>query len=286
MNLRLVALALLTACYAAPAPPVVTLTFAVDAPPASEIYECYAFDAGSFDHRWIESIAWSAPAPGAVVMHHAILYAVSDWSQGDVSTCWDMPAAAAGLHVWAPGGDDLVVPADMGIELPPGASKLVVQVHAIRVGDGPATQGSVTLTTTNVEPARVAAWLPMSAPIPALRPHMIDSSTAACTVAGDLHVIRDWPHMHLAGAEFHGAVLRGDGTTQSLVDVVPWDFYAQKTYDVDVAVSAGDQIRTNCVWNNQTNDYIFAGPRTTDEMCNQSLLVWPAANAAWSGECL
>ena len=278
--------ALLASCYSSPAPPVVTLQFAVDAPPASEIYECYAFDPGSFQGRWVKSIAWTAPAAGAVTLHHATLYAVSDWSQGDVSTCWDMPPAAAGLHVWAPGGDDFVLPDDMGLELPPNASKLVVQVHAIRTADGPATSGSVVLTTTDVEPARVAAWLPMSAPIPALRPHMIDSSTATCAAGGDLHVIRDWPHMHLAGKEFHGAVVHGDGTTTPIVDVVPWDFYGQKTYDVDVPVAAGEGIQTNCVWENQTNDYIFAGPKTTDEMCNQSLLVWPAANAFWSGECL
>ena len=282
---RALLFAVLSSCYAAPAAPVVTLTFAVDAPPSSEIYECYAFDAGSFENRWVKSIAWTAPAPGAVVLHHATLYAVSDWSQGDVSTCWDMPAAAAGLHVWAPGGDALTVPDDMGIELPPGATKLVVQVHAIRIGDGPATEGSVTLTTTDARPARVAAWRPMSAPIPALRPHMIDTSTAACTAGGDFRVIRDWPHMHLAGKELHGAVLHQDGTTTPLVDVVPWDFYAQKTYDVDVAVGAGDQVQTHCVWENPTDNYIFAGPKTTDEMCNQSLLAWPAASAFWTGDC-
>ncbi len=92
--------------------------------------------------------------------------------------------------------------------------------------------------------------------------------------------------MHLAGQEFHGAVLRQDGTTMPLIDVVPWDFYRQLTYTVDVDVSAGDQIQTQCIWFNQTDNYIFGGPLTTDEMCNQALLVWPASSAFWQGTCL
>jgi len=250
------------------------------------MYTCYAFDAGWLQNRWVTALHWAAPPPGNVVMHHATLYALSDWAQGDVSTCWAMPSPAAGLQVWVPGAGDLVMPSDMGIELPQGVSKLVVQVHAIRIADGPPAQGSVTIDSTDVLPARVAAWLAMSAPIPALRPHLQDSSTVACTVGGDLHVIRDWAHMHLAGQEFHGAALRQNGTTTPLIDVVPWDFYRQLTYTVDVDVSAGDQIQTQCIWFNQTDSYIFGGPLTTDEMCNQALLVWPANNAFWQGTCL
>ncbi len=278
--------ALLVSCESPAAPPVISLTFAVDAPVGTEMYTCYAFDAGSLRDRWVTSITWTPPPAGDVVMHHATLYALSDWSQGDVSTCFDMPAPATGLQVWVPGGDALVLPSDMGVELPRDANKLVVQVHAIRGVAGPPSQGKVTIDTTSIEPARVAAWLAMSAPIPALRPHMIDTSTVACTMGGDVHVMLDWPHMHLAGHEFHGAVIRQTtGTVDPLVDVVPWDFFVQKTYAVDVAVGAGDQIQTSCIWKNDTNDYIFAGPRTTDEMCNQSLLVWPAIHATWAGTC-
>ncbi len=278
-------LLLVASCFSEPAPPILTFTFPVDAPTGSEMYTCYAFDAGSLDHRWVRSIAWTAPPDGDVVMHHATLYAVKDWSQGAVSTCFDMPSPATGLQVWVPGSDSLVLPDDMGLELPAGTSSLVVQVHAIRIAAGSPAQGAVVIDTTSVLPNRVAAWLAMSAPIPALRPHLTDTSTAQCTVAGDVHVIRDWPHMHLAGHEFHGAVIHADQTTTPLVDVVPWDFYHQITYEMDASITAGDQIQTTCIWQNETNDYIFAGPKTTDEMCNQSLLVWPAANANWSGTC-
>jgi len=282
---RLVVLVCLFGCSTSEAPPTLTFTFPVDAPSNSEIYTCYAFDAGSLDNRWVRSIQWTAPSAGDVIMHHAILFAVSNWSQGAVSTCWAMPSPATGLQVWVPGSDSLVLPDDMGLELPPNTSSLVVQVHAIRVADGPATQGSVTVNTTSVLPNRVAAWLTMSAPIPALRPHMTDSSTASCVAAGSFNVIRDWAHMHLAGYEFQGSVLHQNGGVDPLVDVVPWDFYRQLTYTVDVNVSAGDQVQTTCIWHNNTDNYIFAGPLTTDEMCNQALLVWPAASATWSGTC-
>jgi hypothetical protein len=263
-----------------------TLTFAVDAPTGGELYECYAFDATALAHQWVTAIHWTPPPDGNVVMHHATLYALASWPNADVSTCWDMPGPATGLQVWAPGSGDLVLPSDMGIVLPSDVTRLVVQVHAIRIADGPPLDASVRVDTTDTEPARVAAWLAMSAPIPALRPHMQDTSTAACTAAAPFHVVDDWPHMHLAGQTFHGTVLHGDGTQTPLVDVDPWDFHTQRIYPVDVDVAAGDQIQTTCVWFNSTNDYIFAGPKTTDEMCNQSLLVWPATNASWEGQCL
>jgi len=262
-----------------------TLTFSVDAPTGNEIYTCYAFDAAALAYQWVTAIRWTPPPDGNVVMHHATLYALTSWSNGDVSTCWDMPAAT-GLQVWAPGSGDLVMPSDMGIVLPSGVSKLVVQVHAIRTADGPPLPASVRVEATSVAPARPAAWLAMSAPIPALRPHMQDSSTASCTVAAPIHAVMDWPHMHLAGQQFHGVLLRGDGTQTPLADVDPWDFHAQRIYPIDVDIAAGDQVQTTCTWFNATNDYIFAGPKTTDEMCNQALLVWPAENAFWKGQCL
>lgn len=274
------------ACSTAPTPPAATFSFAVDAPTGAEAYTCFAFDVSDMDGRFVTAIRWAPPvnATGGA-LHHATLFALSSWSGGDVSTCWDMPSPATGLHVWAAGGDSLVLPSDMGIALPKGTTKLVVQAHVIRTSDGPASSASVTVETTTARPARVAAWLVASAPIPALRPKIAEASTATCTAGGNFHVALDWPHMHLAGTEFHGSVVRADGSVTPLVDVVPWRFDAQRTYALDVPVSAGDAVVTTCDWLNATDSYIFEGPKTSDEMCNHALLVWPEEQATWSGSC-
>jgi hypothetical protein len=117
-----------------------------------------------------------------------------------------------------------------------------------------------------------------TAPVPAIRPHHEETSSAACTLAGDLHLWSVWPHMHLTGEEIALELVQS-GATTTLVDVTPWNFLAQKRYPLAVDARAGDQIQTTCRWNNTTDGYVFPGPLTENEMCNAAFIAWPAANA-------
>jgi hypothetical protein len=262
----------------------VTLNFATDAPVGGEQRECFGFDASPLSGRWLRRIAWAPPPHGGPSLHHATLFAVDgDYPAGPV-VCDTMPNSWT-MHVWAPGGDALALPDGVGLVLPPSTKRLVVQTHVLRFAAGPPGAASVALETTDVAPQHVAAWLPAFGGVPAIRPQTEEHSTTTCPVAAAMHVWSAWPHMHLTGQAFQGAVVRADGTRSVFVDVSSWDFGAQRTYIVNQDVVAGDRIETDCTWFNPTDQYVLPGLSTNDEMCGDGLIVWPAQAAAWQGPC-
>jgi hypothetical protein len=260
------------------------LPFSIDAPPGGEVHTCFGFDASALAGRWVREVAWTAPPPGDVQLHHAALYAVpGDYPAGPVA-CDTMPASWT-MHIWAPGGEPLTLPTDVAIALPAGTRRLVVQAHVLRFVAGPSAAASATLVTTDVAPLHEAAWMAASGSVPAIRPHMTEHTSTTCQVAAPMHVVTAWPHMHLIGKAFQGAIVHADGTRSVIVDVASWNFDAQQTYPVDADVAAGEGIESDCTWFNPTDDYVLPGASTHDEMCGQGLIVWPAATAAWLGPC-
>ncbi len=260
------------------------LPFRFDAPANGEAYECFGFDASPLQGRWLRQIAWQSPAPGPLELHHATLYAVpADYPDGPVP-CDSMPTSWT-MHVWAPGAEPLTLPGDVAIALPAGTRRLVVQAHALRLIAGPPGSASATLAVTDVAPEHVATWLAAFGSVPAIRPHTEEHTSTACQVAAPLHVVTAWPHMHLLGTSFQGAIVRSDGTRSVVVDVPQWNFDEQRAYAVNVDLAAGDGVETDCTWFNPTDQYVLPGSSTNDEMCGQGLIVWPAQDAAWRGPC-
>jgi len=261
------------------------LSFVPDTGGADEAYVCFGFDAGLLGPATIQGVDWRPPSGGAFILHHAKISAVPSAFPAGPVPCDGMQAGALGLHVWAPGGDNLMLPADVGLSLPAGTVSLVIEAHTLRVGSGPAQTAQVALCRGSAAPAHLAALFGLSATVPALRPHLMDSSEATCTLAGDVHLFSVWPHMHLLGTEI-GVTLLGsaDAAASVLVDVNPWNFHAQRTYPLDVDATGGSQIGLRCTWFNTTDNYVFAGLRTEDEMCQAAFIAWPAAAAscAWN----
>lgn len=253
---------------------VITLRFTGDT--NSEVYVCFGFDAALLDGAAIGGIALDA-ASGPVALHHVSLYASpSQFSAGPLE-CEAMPTDAVPLHVWAIGGTALVLPDDIELVVPEQTASLIVQAHVLRLGDGPARERNLTVTTRRGALHR-AGWLPLRAPVPALRPQHREESAATCAIANDLHVISTWPHMHQAGAEFRGSVIVG-ASPSTFVDVDPWQYDAQQAYDTDVLVASTSSIETRCIWQNDSDQTILPGPLVTNEMCGQSLMGWPVEAA-------
>jgi hypothetical protein len=250
-----------------------------DTPAGSEDYICYAFDAGALDGATLRAIHWTVPATGGVIWHHATLYAVTETFPAGPAHCDGMPPGSVGLHVWTPGGAALVLPADVGLQLPSGTSRFVVELHVLRINDdAPAEAGSVGICSQREPVAHRAAFFAVVAPVPAIRPETNETSSASCTFVGGAHLWSIWPHMHRLGTAIEARLLQKSGDTSRLARVDPWNFSAQRTYPLDLDVSAGDAIESQCWWTNPTDTYVFAGPNTSDEMCNQGLIGWPAAS--------
>src|SRR5689334_2617290 len=152
-----------------------------DAPPADEAYVCYGFDAQALTAQTIKGLIWKAPDGGGVAWHHATLRAVpGDFPDGP-APCDGMPPGSVSLHVWAPGGDNLLLPEGTGVTLPETTSRLVVEMHVLRTGSSAAAGGSLGICL-NHEPVRnFARFFGVSTPIPALRPHTHESASTSCT---------------------------------------------------------------------------------------------------------
>jgi hypothetical protein len=272
-------------------------SFVPDTGESAEAYLCFGYDAGAIGALTIAGVSWTPPAPGPFILHHAKLYAVpGDFPDGPVP-CDGMPDGSIGLDVWAPGTGELVLPADTGLVLPAGTRRLVVEAHTLRVGSGDPQPAAVALCAGPAAPANLAGLMRTGAPVPAIRPHHEETSSGTCRLGGDLHLWSVWPHMHLTGEEITvdllaagTATLDGGpttleaGTTTTLVDVVPWNFLAQKRYPLSVDAHAGDEIGVTCKWNNTSDNYVFPGPLTENEMCNAAFIAWPAASATCAVE--
>src|SRR5439155_4126162 len=113
--------------------------------------------------------------------------------------CEGMPEGAVGLHVWAPGGAALTMPEGIGLAMPAGTESLLVEAHAVRVSDEPARPGQVRIGLWSRAPAALAAWVPVQAPVPILRPGQRGSSTGSCRARARTSRRFAWPARHPRG---------------------------------------------------------------------------------------
>lgn len=183
------------------------------------------------------------------------------------------------LYAWAPGTGAIEFP-NGGMRLRPG-DRLRVEIHynngagvtdavdssGIRLWVGPPEgieYGMMSPTTWNI-------WVPANS---------TGSVTQECTASMDFQIVAGMPHMHEIGDTFDHDVIRSDGTVDNLISLTGWSFEAQYFYDMPMSVSAGDQLRMRCGYDNPTNETVTAGLGTSDEMCFDFMVVTPAAAAA------
>lgn len=270
------------ACAEAPAEtdagvPPVTLRFQPDeVQTGSEDYLCFGFDAAHLAGLAVERITWSPPRGGGVTLHHATAYALLEPFPDGPLSCTTMPANAAGLHVWAPGDQPLIMPEGFALAIPEATTKIVIQAHVLRLSDAPASVASLELKVADRPPDHLAAWHSTFADVPTIPPHGQATATSGCRARAAVHTLFAWPHMHRLGTAFHGAVQRAGGGVVPLVDVPAWDVARERTYAVNVDIAEGDVIAIGCTWLNPGSTVVTGGYATTDEMCTQGIISWPA----------
>lgn len=257
-----------------------------------------AKDAGNLEMCFTFAVPWSAAtkmtafAPiidDARALHHWILFATATpQPDGDVRPCsGSMPADARFLAGWAPGAQNVVLPNDVGLELPPPGGSLILQVHywnAAGLSDVRDRSG-IALCTTETPRAHTASWSTLGTLNINIPPRSTNHTTrGTCTPATTepIHLLAAAPHMHRYGRSIETRILRGGdpARAESLVRVDPWDFEAQRGHPVDVVVQPGDVLETVCRYDNPTATAVTFGERTEDEMCFDFVMAYPAGALA------
>jgi hypothetical protein len=83
--------------------------------------------------------------------------------------------------------------------------------------------------------------------------------------------------MHEIGTHMYSEILREDGAVIPVFDR-PFVFNQQASYEMlpRVVLEAGDKIRSECTYFNDTTQKVLAGPSVKQEICEQYVFAYPA----------
>lgn len=221
------------------------------------------------------------------VLHHWILYGTDNATHapGTSAPCSAVEANAYFIAGWAPGADQIKLPADVGVSMPsgPNAGLILEEHHFNASGQTAQDRSGVRFCTApqNTRPHTAGVHFTGSEGI-CLQPHIQSEVVGPCAPRqdmGDIHIVNVWPHMHKLATRMQIVVHRQAGTDEILHDK-PFDFNAQLNYPTDFVMHPGDTLDTHCFYNNTTDSPVHFGEDTQDEMCVGFILAWPAGALA------
>jgi hypothetical protein len=222
------------------------------------------------------------------VVHHWLLFTTSKPGSADGShetsigtTIGDSSTLLAG---WAVGGDNLIFDDDMGLELPP-SGMLNAQWHFNNQGsdteqDASALQVCVVPRTMRQNIAGVTFLGTENfngfSGMPA---HTVSKYGGSCVnkSKGPITIWGLTPHMHRLGRHMTTSIKRLDGSMETVFDK-DFDFNSQITYPLKPALvlQVGESIQSTCTFDNTTSAAVPFGPSTTQEMCYNFTMSYPA----------
>lgn len=190
------------------------------------------------------------------------------------------------LYAWVPGARPFQLPPGVGMTLQP-SDRLYMQVHYNRSpGVAPSPDQTVArlffAKSTQPEHAYTVWTGTPFFSIPANKVgHPVNST---CTVTSDWKVLAIAPHMHTLGVQVKLDAQMA-GASQCLMNIPRWDFNWQGGYNLQepLVLKKGDKIKTQCVYNNNTNKTVSFGEATGEEMCFGFLTVVAAQRPVFGG---
>lgn len=257
--------------------------------PPGEQYVSFFFKA-----PWVvdsELVSFKTLADNRKILHHWLLYTTlgadmdGTFVPGVGTHIGDAAQLLAG---WAVGGNDVEMPTDVALRLPPPGSGVMIEWHFYNAGAGIEMDGSG--IEVCVEPKGMRkhlagmTWLgtenfngPLGMPPKAMSQFggTCLPSRAGMNDTDPIHIFTLWPHMHQYGRHMRSVVTRVDGSEEEVFKK-PFDFNYQITYDTSIDLRPGDVITSTCTFENTSDASVAFGPSSNQEMCYQFAYSYPA----------
>jgi hypothetical protein len=259
----------------------------------------YVVDTGEHYEQFYFEVPWKAGDIGTrfgakldnlKVLHHWLLFTTikanpPGFHETVIGT--QLGDAATLIAGWAVGGWNVVMPDDVGFDLPPPGTKLNVQWHYFNNTGAAQADASAVQVCTRPAGSRPKlgsiTWLgseffngPFGMPAGQKSDFSgtCKPSRAGMNATDPIHIFFFWPHMHNLGVNMRSIVNHADGSSVQVFDK-PFDFNHQIHYAASVDLAPGDTITSTCGFNNTTTANVPFGPSTTQEMCYQFTFAYP-----------
>jgi hypothetical protein len=236
-------------------------------PQTPDLYQCFDY-VPPWGDKVVQVVAARPIVDNDRVLHHWILYnRTADVTDGTNAACAGLHPDAAFITGWAPGGDGLHLPDDVGLRTESGGFTLELHYNN--------TIGAGQLDASGVEVCVTEKLRPKEAAVHWLGTQSLNKLSAAgtCTPINTqpVTILSSSPHMHLQGRHMKTVINRKSGGSEVLIDE-PFDFNTQISYDTPAVIQPGDTLTTTCTYATPTP----FGQKTNEEMCYNFVIAYPA----------
>lgn len=258
-------------------------------PMEDDHYECFYFKAEVGADTL--ATALSPLLDDTRVLHHWLLFAADNEDEAPSGThrrCNGIHPGAYLMAAWLPGTPALVLPKDVGMEMPSGpTAQFILENHYNNTAryQGASDNSGVKVCATNKPKAQHAAIHWLGSENITLLPNSTGSAQGTCTPSGSepIHILGVIPHLHQLGRHVTMTILRANGTREVMHEG-KFEFENQTYYPKKLQLNAGDRVQTRCEYMNDTTSVVTLGEKTTQEMCYMFTLAYPVGRMNTGGD--
>lgn len=240
-------------------------------PTTPDLYRCFDY-APPWGDKTVQVVSAHPLIDNSRVLHHWILYnGAATVQDGANASCSGAHPNSSFITGWAPGGDGLKLPEDVGLRTEKGSFSLEMHYNN--------TAGEGQLDASGVEVCVTEKLRPKEAAVHWLGTQNLNKVTASGTcvpvATQPVTILTSSPHMHLQGRHMKTVVNRAGGTSEVLIDSA-FDFNTQVSYPTPMVINPGDTLTTTCTYATPTP----FGQKTNEEMCYNFVVAYPAGQLA------